>query len=1060
MLFERYADIKVLATDPVIASRSSTPKQIKERLIKYMYEYKIYASLSFFDLNRIRIADTTVKDIGKQHPFTEYWPDVAEGKEVVMGVSESKTLKEVVFYFASVVKDKNGSPFGVVVSRIPFEILHSITKQAAGIHQNGEGLKIDLVDKNGLLLYSNYTEKGVLTDISPDWESTKEFLSTGKKIGSERHYHLGEEEISTFVREQGYMDFKGNDWTLIMHIPTKVVFTPATELRNRIIIVLSVIGAFAFFIIYLFSRTISKPIKTLRNAAIEIGKGNLDVKVEIQSKDEIGQLAKSFNNMATNLRKYISQNELILDSAGEGILGLDLNGNHTFVNPSAARILGYKVEELIGKPSHSIWHHTKKDGSPYPEEECPIHTAYKDGTICYRVRDEVFWRKDSTNFPVGYTSTPIIEDGKIVGSVVTFLDITEHKQAEEALRQSEEKHRALIETTDTGYLILDAQGRVIDANKEYIRLTGYDALEEILGRGVVEWTAPHDLERNAAEVKRCVEQGYVRNLEIDYVNRSGQITPIEINATVLGSGDSARILSLCRDITERKRAEELLRQSEEKYRTLFEESKDVVFISTPEGRFFDINPAGVELFGYSSKEELLQIDIARDLYFNPLDRNFKLKALIENGFIKDFALEFKRKDGQKITVLETSTVLHDEKGDIVAYRGIIRDVTEQKLLEQQLLQAQKMEAIGQLSGGIAHDFNNILTAIIGYGNLLQMKMNENDPLRHNVNQILASSERAAGLVRRLLAFSRKQIIDLKPVHLNEIVKKVEKLLLSVIGEDIDFQTILTDEDLTIMADSGQIEHVLMNLATNARDAMPEGGLLTIETDLVEMDNEYLKIHGYGKPGMYAFITVTDTGEGMDEKTREKIFEPFFTTKEVGKGTGLGLAMAYGIVKQHNGYINVYSELGKGTTFKIYLPVIKAGVEEAKPAADASPKRGTEVVLVAEDEPDVRKLTKTVLEEFGYTVIEAVNGEDAINKFMENRDKIQLLLLDVIMPKKNGKEVYEEIKKIKPDMKALFISGYTSNFIHKKGILEEGINFVLKPISPTKLLKKMREILDK
>ncbi|MCX5718366.1 MAG: ATP-binding protein, partial [Nitrospirae bacterium] len=350
--------------------------------------------------------------------------------------------------------------------------------------------------------------------------------------------------------------------------------------------------------------------------------------------------------------------------------------------------------------------------------------------------------------------------------------------------------------------------------------------------------------------------------------------------------------------------------------------------------------------------------------------------------------------------------------------------------------------------------------IIGYGSLLQMKMSKDDPLLHNVNQILASSERAAKLVQRLLAFSRKQIIDLKPVHLNEIVKKVEKLLLSIIGEDIDFQTILTDEDLTIMVDSGQIEQVLMNLATNARDAIPEGGLLTIETDLVEMDNEYLKTHGYGKPGTYALVTVTDTGIGIDEKTREKVFEPFFTTKEVGKGTGLGLSMAYGIVKQHNGYINVYSELGKGTTFKIYLPVIKAEVEKVKPVEDASAKRGTEVVLVAEDEADVRKLTKTVLEEFGYTVIEAVNGEDAINKFMENRDKIQLLLLDVLMPKKNGKEVHEEIKKIKPDMKALFISGYTSNFIHKRGVLEEGIHFVLKPISPTKLLKKMREVLDK
>ncbi|MEW6739751.1 MAG: ATP-binding protein [Nitrospirota bacterium] len=398
---------------------------------------------------------------------------------------------------------------------------------------------------------------------------------------------------------------------------------------------------------------------------------------------------------------------------------------------------------------------------------------------------------------------------------------------------------------------------------------------------------------------------------------------------------------------------------------------------------------------------------------------------------------------------------------------ILLDVTDRKraedesaILKAQLGQAQKMEAIGRLAGGIAHDFNNILTAIIGYGSLLKTNMDREDPLVAYVEQILSSSERAANLTQQLLAFSRKQIISPKPVNLNEVIKRTEKLLLRLIGEDIELKTILADKDLTAMADSGQIEQVLMNLATNARDAMPHGGLLTIETELVELDKEYIKTHAVETPGIYARISVTDTGIGMDEKTRERIFEPFFTTKEFGKGTGLGLAIVYGIIKQHNGYINVYSEPGKGTTFRIYIPLIKPEFKEAESIVLPAPKGGTETILAAEDDAEVRRLTKEVLENFGYKVIEAVNGVDAINKFIENKDRIQFLLFDLIMPKKNGKEAYEEIRKIMPDIKVLFTSGYPADIIHEKGVLEEGINFISKPVSPDDLLRKVREVLDK
>ena len=388
-----------------------------------------------------------------------------------------------------------------------------------------------------------------------------------------------------------------------------------------------------------------------------------------------------------------------------------------------------------------------------------------------------------------------------------------------------------------------------------------------------------------------------------------------------------------------------------------------------------------------------------------------------------------------------------------------RREAEKERLEEQLRHAQKMEAVGTLAGGIAHDFNNALTAIIGYGDLLKMRIDKDDPLRRNVDQILASAEKAANLTQRLLAFSRKQLIEPRPVNLNESIKDVEKLLTRLIREDIEIKVKLSREDIIVMADSGQIEQALMNLATNARDAMPDGGVLTIATESVELNREFFKANDHERPGRYALLSVTDTGIGMDEKTRERVFDPFFTTKEVGKGTGLGLSMVYGIIKQHEGYIDVSSKPGKGTTFRIYLRLTESKIEEKKSKTLGPAEGGTETVLIAEDDESVRMLSKEILEGYGYDVLEATHGEDAVRKFMENKEKVQILLLDVVMPKKNGKEVYEEIVKIKPDIKALFISGYASDIMHKQGIIDEGINFISKPVSPEALLRKVREVLD-
>ncbi len=387
-------------------------------------------------------------------------------------------------------------------------------------------------------------------------------------------------------------------------------------------------------------------------------------------------------------------------------------------------------------------------------------------------------------------------------------------------------------------------------------------------------------------------------------------------------------------------------------------------------------------------------------------------------------------------------------------------IADRKRLEAQLRQSQKMEAVGHLAGGIAHDFNNILTAIMGYADLLAEMVGEKSDLKPLIDPILSSAERAADLTRQILAFSRKQRLSPKKTELNSLIDCVHKLMLRLIGEDINIKINYSARNIFVMVDTGQIEQVLMNLCTNARDAMPQGGTLSIGTSVVELDEHDAGLHELEKPGAYALISLSDTGKGIDEETRQMIFEPFFTTKVVGKGTGLGLSIVYGIIKQHKGQITVYSESGIGTTFKIYLPLTsEEGQIPVERKAAASVLKGTETILLAEDNLEARKLLTLVLEESGYRVIAAVDGDDAIRKFSEFGDDIDLLLFDVVMPGKSGKEACNSIRRIRPAVKVLFMSGYTADIIIDKGIVQDNFNFIAKPVSPRELRRKVREVLN-
>ena len=515
-----------------------------------------------------------------------------------------------------------------------------------------------------------------------------------------------------------------------------------------------------------------------------------------------------------------------------------------------------------------------------------------------------------------------------------------------------------------------------------------------------------------------------------------------------------------KEIIERKQAEEALRQSEEQYRTLVEASPDVIFtLSHRGGVFISINSTFEQITGWPRDEwigrSFLEIVHPDD---RPIAAAKHQEAINGAGTLR-FELRCLTKSGEyRITELTTTDLRND--GMVVGRLGIARDITERNALEEKLRQAVKMQAVGQLAGGIAHDFNNILSVIISASDLLLLDIDEDSALRSHAEMIMKSAERGAQLTRNLLTFSRKQILTMRPGDLNEIIRSVEPLIARLIREDLGFTVSLTPGDLPCLADSTQVEQVLMNLAANASDAMSKGGQLTISTGRLMMDADFKVRHGFGQDGEYAVLRVEDTGSGMDDRTRERVFEPFFTTKEVGKGTGLGLATVFGIVKQHRGYIDVRSEVGRGTTFTIYIPLIVTASADFSSAVPVSrPLGGSETILVAEDDEVVRTMLKSVLAGAGYHVIEAQDGRDAEDKYRDRRSEISLLVFDVIMPNVNGKQAYDAIRALSPDIKCLFLSGYTADIINETGISEEEGGFLQKPVMPVLLLRKIRDILD-
>jgi len=512
----------------------------------------------------------------------------------------------------------------------------------------------------------------------------------------------------------------------------------------------------------------------------------------------------------------------------------------------------------------------------------------------------------------------------------------------------------------------------------------------------------------------------------------------------------------------RRRAEQAFQTEKEKFRVLVEESPLGVSIIGEDGVYKYINPRFLEIFGYTLKDIPDGREWFRKAHPDPEYRtqviskwNIALKKAKQSES-QPYTFPVICKDGSK-KVIQFIAVTMETGGQFVIYE----DLTEQKKLEDQFRQSQKMEGIGRLASGVAHDFNNLLTTIMGYADLALMSLAEDDPLRGNLEEIKGGGERAVSLTRQLLAFSRKQILQPVVLDLNGVITGFVKMLERLIGEDVELETVLASELKRVEADPGQMEQIIMNLVINARDAMPEGGKLTIETANVDLDEAYARHHGIELgPGPYVMLGVTDAGTGMDDKTKSLIFEPFFTTKEVGKGTGLGLSTVYGIVKQSGGYIWVYSEPGEGTTFKVYLPAVeKEATQAQKEQTSPDDLTGSETILIVEDDDALRKLACKILEPQGYSILEAQNGIEALKVSEEHGDQIHLMITDAVMPQMGGRELAERLRPLRPDLKVIYMSGYTDNAILHHGVLSPEIEFLEKPFTPARLKRKVREVLD-
>jgi len=784
-------------------------------------------------------------------------------------------------------------------------------------------------------------------------------------------------------------------------------------------------------------------------------------------------------------KAYLDQ---LVECAPEAITILDSCHQVTRINSEFTRMFGFTIEEALGSPLDELVVPPDRTA----ESDWIQEAVEKGQKVTLETKRR---RKDGTLVDVSVSCAPVMVGAKRVGICVLYRDIEEHKRAQtlsSALYRIAERTSAASHLQGFYASIHNIVGELMNARNFYIAL--YDPATELLtfphfvdehdpapapkrlGRGLTEYVlrTGEPLLATPKVFEELVAKGEVELIgapSLDWMGvplrAGGQTFGVLVVQSYredvrFGERDKEVLTFVSQQLAsaiDHKRHEEALRQSESRYRSLVQSAVYGIYRSSVDGRFLDVNPALIHMLGYDSADEVVKLDPQREVFVEPAEHERLLQEFQRTGCLDSAEVRWKRKDGSVITVRLSGRAATELDEADQALEIIAEDITERRALEDQFRQAQKMEAVGRLAGGVAHDFNNLLMVVSGYTEVLMEALDQNDPLLVKVQAIQQAADRATTLTRQLLAFSRKQLLELKVVDVNSIVADMERLLRPLIGENIDLTTKLTPNVGHTRADAGQLEQVIMNLVVNAKDAMPDGGRILIQTSEADPDTARRE-HSLIEPGTYILLSVSDTGAGMDRETQSRIFEPFFTTKEKGKGTGLGLSTVYGIVKQGGGYIFAQSEPGCGTTFRIYLPRVADPADSPRVDKHAQTAAGgSETVLLVEDEESVRELVRETLKTRGYRVIEASDGIAAMRVSEEYQGNIEILITDVVMPGMSGRELAKRVAAARPNIRVLYLSGYTEDAIIHEGALEPGTGFLQKPFTLQVLARKVREVLQ-